>query len=1060
MINMEPQITLRGAAAAAPVIPAEGESGVVPGMVNCPICQRSFKGARGLGVHQRSAHPLVFHAEHQVAPRVKARWTPEDRDRVAFLEADLLVSGVKPGLINSELVKVFKEWSRERIKGLRKKQDYKDQVSELVARAQALKCQSVPEDTASETSTESCSSLTWRREVLIAASEGLQEDSEELGSDPLVEDLHEAIYQATTESEEGDAVARTHIDRCAMRLTTFLKTNSDTRKSNPRKGSKKSKPPGPGRPRTGPSKRRLNPARLARQMAYARVQKAFRLNRKRCADMVLEGTWEREEATLALEAQEGFWRSIFSQPSRVDERPVQKTSEDWSIVEPVTREDVAKALHDSEDSAPGPDGVTLGAMKLVSPQILASFYNMWLVLGFIPGQYLEGETILIPKSEDLSDPANYRPITMASRVTRVFHKIIASRLTAKVPLDPRQKAFMPVDGCADNIFLLDNIIRGAQRQRKPVCLAFLDVAKAFDCVSHDSIARALRRLGVPSPLVQYIRMMYANISTVLRVGGRRSDPIRCGRGVRQGDPLSAILFNCVMDEVLAALNPAIGYFVSKDLVVRCMAFADDLVLIASSAEGLREQVRKVNEALHLSGLSLNPAKCATLRIDIDGAAKRWVVNPSPLVAIDGKDVKPLDVVQTYKYLGLQAGPYGMRKAHGDFLRAGLDQLTRAPLKPQQRMFLLRCHLMPKMYHGLVLGEMKAKSLEQLDRQVRAAVRKWLRLPHDTHTAFFHAKARDGGLEVPRLRYLIPPMKARRMARMEESEDPVMQVVATSPIFLGARRKCTQLAKVAGRELSSSADVSELLSSQLHASEDGRGLRQQGQAPQVNRWVTDGSALLSGWDYIQSVKVRGNLLPSAERMSRGRRQAPVLCDAGCNAQGTLAHTSQSCTKTHRLRCDRHDSVLGLVIEKIESRGHEVIREPSIPTGEGRRKPDLVAQVDGVAHVVDITITSDCNDMSGPYGEKVRYYARLDVIDWVARVFPGLPCEFGAVVLNWRGALHHESSALLRRLGVSADDETLMSIRVLTYTANMFKHHTRSTVNDKRRSGRYPSQAPRL
>src|SRR6218665_1826613 len=99
-------------------------------------------------------------------------------------------------------------------------------------------------------------------------------------------------------------------------------------------------------------------------------------------------------------------------------------------------------------------------MNLVSPQILVFFYNVWLVLGFIPGQYLEGETILIPKGEDLSDPANYRPIPMASRVTRVLHKIVASRLTAKVPLDPRQKAFMPVDGCADNVFLLDNIIRG------------------------------------------------------------------------------------------------------------------------------------------------------------------------------------------------------------------------------------------------------------------------------------------------------------------------------------------------------------------------------------------------------------------------------------------------------------------------------------------------------------------------------------------------------------------------------------------------------------------------
>jgi len=118
--------------AAALVIPADGELGVVPEMVSCPMWQRLFKGVGGLAVHQRRAHPSEFHAAHQVATRVKAKWTPEERDRVAFLEADLLVSGVKPGLINSELVKAFKQWSRERIKGLRKRQDYKDQVKELV----------------------------------------------------------------------------------------------------------------------------------------------------------------------------------------------------------------------------------------------------------------------------------------------------------------------------------------------------------------------------------------------------------------------------------------------------------------------------------------------------------------------------------------------------------------------------------------------------------------------------------------------------------------------------------------------------------------------------------------------------------------------------------------------------------------------------------------------------------------------------------------------------------------------------------------------------------------
>lgn len=70
--------------------------------------------------------------------------------------------------------------------------------------------------------------------------------------------------------------------------------------------------------------------------------------------------------------------------------------------------------------------------------------------------------------------------------------------------------------------------------------------------------------------------------------------------------------------------------------------------------------------------------------------------------------------------------------------------------------------------------MYAKSLEQLDQMVRVAVRKWYvcgcHMIHD----YFHAKASDGELKVPCLRYKIPLLKAQRVAKVEESIDPVIQ----------------------------------------------------------------------------------------------------------------------------------------------------------------------------------------------------------------------------------------------------------------------------------------------
>lgn len=59
----------------------------------------------------------------------------------------------------------------------------------------------------------------------------------------------------------------------------------------------------------------------------------------------------------------------------------------------------------------------------------------------------------------------------------------------------------------------------------------------------------------------------------------------------------------------------------------------------------------------------------------------------------------------------------------------------------------------------------------------------------------------------------------------------------------------------------------------------------------------------------------------------------------------------------------------------------------PFESGRRKSDLVAQVDEVAYLVDVSITSDTNDMSCPHEEIVSYYRSRDVIDWVAKVLLG-------------------------------------------------------------------------
>ena len=159
----------------------------------------------------------------------------------------------------------------------------------------------------------------------------------------------------------------------------------------------------------------------------------------------------------------------------------------------------------------------------------------------------------------------------------MLHKLLCSRRET-------QKAFRKIDGTAANLAISDTMLRDARSRLKPLQVAFIDLRKAFDSVSHDTIVRAAIRLGVPAPLVGYLRVYYQRSSTRLF----DSDMV-VTNGVRQGGPLSPLLFNAVLHEAICAVEIRMVGYVMNDHHFQVMAFADDMVLVASTARGLQTQ---------------------------------------------------------------------------------------------------------------------------------------------------------------------------------------------------------------------------------------------------------------------------------------------------------------------------------------------------------------------------------------------------------------------------------------------------------------------------------------
>ena len=109
-------------------------------------------------------------------------------------------------------------------------------------------------------------------------------------------------------------------------------------------------------------------------------------------------------------------------------------------------------------------------------------------------------------------------------------------------------------------------------------LVALDQEKAYDKIAHDYLWRVLESFGLPASYVNIIKSLYGNASTAIMINGVLSDPYRVTRGVRQGDPLSCLLFDLAIEPLSAMIrkSPIGGINIpGRTEPLKATLFADD-----------------------------------------------------------------------------------------------------------------------------------------------------------------------------------------------------------------------------------------------------------------------------------------------------------------------------------------------------------------------------------------------------------------------------------------------------------------------------------------------------
>ena len=152
--------------------------------------------------------------------------------------------------------------------------------------------------------------------------------------------------------------------------------------------------------------------------------------------------------------------------------------------------------------------------------------------------------------------------------------------------------------------------------------------------------RAAEVSGIPPLMINYLKSLYASSTTTLSGTDWSSEPIKVTRGVKQGEPLSPVIFNLFIDQLLRSLPQEYGSTYNRK-TVRAMAFADDLVLLADSPIGLQHLLDWTSTFLGTCGLLLNTSKCHTVSMVGNGGLRKTVVDANRIFRIKGQPLRAL-----------------------------------------------------------------------------------------------------------------------------------------------------------------------------------------------------------------------------------------------------------------------------------------------------------------------------------------------------------------------------------------------------------------------------------
>ena len=273
-------------------------------------------------------------------------------------------------------------------------------------------------------------------------------------------------------------------------------------------------------------------------------------------------------------------------------------------------------------------------------------FNAMLQHSFVPTLLLRGNITPLVKDRhgDMSDSANYRAITLSSIFVQMFESLQKAKFGCFLPKSDYQFGFKPGVSSSHAIFSLKETVNHFNKNGSRVFMSFLDCSKAFDRISHWGLFLKLLKRNVPLCFLLCVIYLYSNMSCTVKWNGSMSRAFDIPTGTKQGGILSPDFFGLYVHDLIELLTSSgYGCDIIK-IVIACIFFADDVVLLSPSRYGLQML------------LNICVAYCKKFCLDFNVTKSKVMIVGKPIqtqISPLYLNNEPLEFVNSYKYLGVE-----------------------------------------------------------------------------------------------------------------------------------------------------------------------------------------------------------------------------------------------------------------------------------------------------------------------------------------------------------------------------------------------------------------------